>query len=194
MSDLDRNKWNSRYAAGAYAERTHPSALLVDALAQHPDLSGSALDIACGAGRNALYLAERGFQVTGMDISDQALERAGQSAAELGLTVQWLQQDLDQISDLHGPYALICMVRYVNAPLLDMAAQALAPAGLLVVEQHLRSDAQVVGPQNPTFRVAAGELRRQAADLELISVWEGVTEDPDGQPAALARLVAQRRN
>jgi tellurite methyltransferase len=191
LSDLDRKKWNSRYAEGAYARRTHPSRLLVDALQDWPEPSGRALDIACGAGRNALYLAERGFQVTGLDSSDQALDRARRTAADHNLTVQWREQDLDELTELNGPYALICMVRYVNVPLLRLAAQCLVPGGLLVVEQHLRTDPGVIGPQNPAFRLAPGELGQQLADLEMVEHWEGDTEDPDGRPVALARAIAR---
>ena len=192
MSDLDRKKWNSRYAEGAYARRTQPSELLVNAVEDWPEQAGRALDIACGAGRNALYMAERGFQVTAMDISDQALDGARRTAVERHLTVQWLEQDLDELTELDGVFGLICMVRYVNAPLLNLAVQSLAPEGLLVVEQHLRTEAAVIGPNNPVFRVAPGELGRQAVGLELIYHFEGVTTDPDGRRVALARLIARR--
>ena len=90
MSDLDRKKWNSRYSDGAYAELTHPSELLVDALDEGVEQGGRALDIACGAGRNALYMAECGFQVTAMDISDQALIAARRGAAQRNLSVCWM--------------------------------------------------------------------------------------------------------
>jgi len=192
LSELDRKKWNSRYAQGAYAGRTHPSELLVNALEEWPEQQGGALDIACGAGRNALYMAERGFQVTAMDISAEALDTARRTAAENGLSVQWLEQDLDELRKIEGAFALICMVRYVNGPLLHLAVQSLAPGGLLVVEQHLRTEAAVIGPNNPVFRVKPGELGRQASGLELLHYFEGVTADPDGRSVALARLIARR--
>lgn len=192
MTDLDRKKWNSRYAKGAYAQRTHPSELLVKALDDWPEQAGPALDIACGAGRNALYMAERGFQVTAMDISDKALDAARRGAAERHLNVQWLAQDLDELTRLDQAFALICMVRYVNAPLLNLAVRSLAPGGLLVVEQHLRSEAAVIGPNNPVFRVAPGALGQQTAGLELLHQFEGITSDPDGRSVALAKLIARR--
>jgi len=63
---------------------------------------------------------------------------------------------------------------------------------LLVVEQHLRTEAAVIGPNNPVFRVKPGELGRQASGLELLHYFEGVTADPDGRSVALARLIARR--
>ena len=79
MSGADRERWDERYRLGAYVEREHPSAWLVSCLSRAP--SGRALDVACGAGRNALYLAERGYAVTGIDVSPVALARAAESAA-----------------------------------------------------------------------------------------------------------------
>ena len=65
MSEADRKRWNERYKAGAYGQRTHPSALLATMVEQWLPVRGGAraLDLACGAGRNALYLAEQGYQV-----------------------------------------------------------------------------------------------------------------------------------
>ena len=119
MSDSDREKWDERYREGAYTDRTYPTALLSDWL---PQLSrgippGRALDVACGAGRNALFLAGAGFEVTAIDISEEALARARQSARERGLKINWICADLESgeagvLPD--GPFDLVVMVRYVN--------------------------------------------------------------------------------
>jgi 2-polyprenyl-3-methyl-5-hydroxy-6-metoxy-1,4-benzoquinol methylase len=191
LSDLDREKWNLRYAEGAYGERTHPSELVVNALAG-VNCAGRALDLACGAGRNALYLAERGFSVTGIDISEEALRRAGDAAVRRELVVEWIARDLSEVIDLEGKYDFISMIRYVNAPLLSAAVEALRPGGMLVVEEHLETTADVIGPRNPAFRVAAGDLARLADGLEIEHLTEGLTEDPDGRPVALARMIALR--
>ena len=72
-----------------YAERTHASALLEQWLARLP--RGRALDVACGAGRNALRLAAAGFTVDALDISAAALERAATAAVDAGLTIHWIR-------------------------------------------------------------------------------------------------------
>ena len=71
MSRADQDKWDARYRDGAYAERTHPSALLDRWLPQLrlPEGSPRAIDVACGMGRNAIYLANQGWQVDAVDIS-----------------------------------------------------------------------------------------------------------------------------
>ena len=73
MSDEDRQRWNERYREGAYQFREHPSAVLLD---WQDALAGStALDLACGRGRNTLYLATLGFDVHAIDVSDIAIQQ-----------------------------------------------------------------------------------------------------------------------
>ena len=191
MSDADRDRWNERYRSGAYADREHPSPWLVDCLPRAP--MGRALDIACGAGRNALYLAERGYAVTGVDISTEALSRARRSARMRGLEVEWIERDLDGGPGVRGPFDLIVLIRYVDLALLGALCRQLAPAGCLVVEEHLATERDdVAGPRNPAFRVPSGALRRAAGDLESIGSFEGEVSDPDGLPAVVARFFARR--
>jgi hypothetical protein len=68
----------------------------------------------------------------------------------------------------------------------------LAPGGYLICEQHLVADADVIGPDNPAYRVKPGELSAAAGGLRLIHLEEGLVKEPDGLTAALARLVARR--
>lgn len=191
MSEQDRQRWNERYARGAYQQRPHPSELLVTACTEITPHSGAALDIACGAGRNALYLAGLGFEVTAIDISTVALERARESAAGMDLRVNWQAVDLDTVAVLDEEYQLICMMRYVNPGLLAVAARSLAPGGTLVVEEHLRTRTEVAGPRNPDYRVPEGALLQAAQGLRVLYHREDEFIDPDGAPVALARLIAR---
>ncbi len=194
MSTAEREKWDNRYRAGAYEGRTHPTALLAEWLPQIPQ--GRALDVACGAGRNALFLADRGFQVDALDISAVALERARRSAADRELTINWLCADLDgeiEAALPEGSYELIVWVRYVHRTLMPHLVARLAPTGVLVCEQHLTAEGSVAGPSNPAFRLAPGELLRMAAAMQVVHYREGMIEDPDGRTVALAQLVATAR-
>ena len=134
MSMVDRDKWNRRYAAGAYADRTEASALLQAWVAEIQ--TGRALDVACGAGRNALYLAERGFEVDGVDISAAALSRVRSSARQRSLRLNLIEHDLDQPLALDTAYQLILVIRYVNLPLMRQLKDYLAPGGLLICEHE----------------------------------------------------------
>ncbi|MEZ5559594.1 MAG: class I SAM-dependent methyltransferase [Pseudomonadales bacterium] len=209
MSRADAEKWNARYREGAYAERDHPSAVLVEWLPEvrrDRGLTGSgplrALDVACGAGRNARYLAAQGFVVDALDVSGEALARAAKLAGDL--PVRWLQQDLDDGvpalwpgpgGEPLGPYHLIVMIRYLNLPLLGALCDRLAPGGYLLCEEHLLSDADVIGPRGPRFRVRPGALAATLAApqgrLEVVHLREGLREDPDGRPVALAQLLGR---
>ncbi len=191
MSETERDKWNQRYRDGAYESRTHPTELLATWL---PRLAiGRALDVACGAGRNALYLAAKGFGVDALDISAVALARGRKTAAARGLKLRWLCVDLDERPDTGLPqvdYDLIVWVRYVHRDLMPHLIQRLKPGGALLCEQHLHSEAAVAGPGNPSFRLAPNELRLMARDLQVLHYHEGPIVDPDGRTVALAQLVA----
>jgi tellurite methyltransferase len=192
VSRAERDKWDERYRSGAYEDRTHPTALLVDWLPRLP--RGRALDVACGAGRNALFLAAHGYAVDAIDISAVGLDRAREDAVRRELDVNWLCADLEDAPEAvlpQGPYDLIVWVRYVNAGLLPSLAARLAPGGVLVCEQHIATAAEVVGPKNGAFRLHAEQLRRSASALHIVHYREELVVDPDGRTAALAQLVAR---
>ena len=191
MSGVDREKWNRRYRDDAYHGRTHPSAFLEECAAALPE-PGRALDLACGTGRNAVYLADLGFAVDAVDISAEALA-IGRARAPT-LPIRWLEHDLDSGFVPDAGYDVIVNIRFVNLPLLKSLVPWLRPNGVMIVEQHLataRDD--VIGPRNPAFRVARGDLGRLASTLMIEHVQEDVFADPDGRKAALSRLLARRR-
>jgi SAM-dependent methyltransferase len=194
MSETERSRWDGRYRDGAYAQRAHPTAFLAASLHELP--RGRALDVACGAGRNAICLAAAGFAVDAVDISAAGLERAALNAQKLKLDINWIEADLG----VHpigstlpaGNYDLIVMVRYVNATLIDALAKKLNAGGYLLCEQHLRTAHEVVGPRSPEYRLGANELLHAATNLRVLSYREGLVTDPDGRRAALAQLIACR--
>jgi len=190
MSTADRDKWDERYRTGSYSARTHPTQLLADWLEALP--RGRALDAACGAGRNALFLAEHGYTVDGIDISAVALERARATATERGLDIHWMQADLETGSLPEASYDLILLVRYTDAKLIARLAERLNDGGYLLCEEHLQTDREVVGPTSANFRMQPNELLGTAKGLRVIYYREGLVEDPDGRTAALAQLIACR--
>jgi SAM-dependent methyltransferase len=193
VSAAERDKWDARYRDGGYEGRTHPTALLAEWLPRLP--RGRALDVACGAGRNALALATSGFAVTALDISAVALARGRRAAEERGLAIEWLAADLDEDPAAAlpaGPFELIVWVRYVNRALMPHLAARLAPGGTLLVEQHLVSEEPVAGPTSAGFRLAKNELARSATGLTPLHDYEGPVVDPDERLVALAQLVARR--
>ncbi len=199
VSQADQEKWNLRYREGAYAVRKHPSAVLEEWLPKlkireaHP----RAIDVACGTGRNTIYLARRGWQVDAVDISQVALDHLTEMATTENLPITCIQMDLEgaarRPADLFTAdrYDLAIMIRYTNVPLVDRLKGVLKAGGYLIVEEHLVTEADVVGPGNPKFRVPPGVLRDVATGLDIIVCREGIVIDPDGRSAALAQLVAR---
>ncbi len=189
----DRDRWNARYANGTYETITHPSTYLEANIATLK--LGRALDLACGAGRNALFLAAAGFEVDAVDVSDIALARAAATAAARSLDVHWIEADLtEHLTTISPPYDLITIIRYVDLDLVGQAASWLKPGGVILIELHLalETEIELAGPKSHRFRVKPGELAQSVSGLDILDSTEGLVEDPDGKTAALARIIARR--
>ena len=188
MSEADRERWNAKYAAGTYAARTHPSALLAAWTDRLP--RGRALDVACGMGRNAIHLAAHGYAVDAMDISGVALTRARERAGASGVEVNWIETDLEQPDLAGGAYDVIVVARFLDRPLIPRLIDALRPGGHVVYDHHYITPADVGGPASRRFRARPNELLDRFRALRVLFYEEGITTDPDGSRMALARLVA----
>ena len=188
MSDADREHWNARYESGKYAARTHPSALLAAWIDRLP--RGRALDVACGLGRNAIHLAAHGYAVDAMDISDVALARARERAADAGVEVNWIEADLEQPDIARGAYDVIVVARFLDRPLIPRLIDALRPGGHVVYDHHYVTPVEVDGPKSHRFRARPNELLERFRILRVLFYEEGITADPDGSRMALARLIA----
>ena len=201
MSEADKQKWDKKYAEGAYESKTHPAVFLAEQLAfitaalreaRIPE-PWRALDLACGAGRNSHFLSTNGFEVDAIDISAVGLARAAENAPPDTPGINWLCRDLDEFdANEFGRYHLIIMMRYVNLPLLKRVTQNLHPGGFILCEKHLRTDESVVGPRNPAFRVAPGELKQALSTLKIHYYEESIITEPDNNKAAVARVLAQQ--
>jgi SAM-dependent methyltransferase len=189
MSNEDRDKWNQRYAEGS-DRKSNPVNLLSDWL---PKLAaGRALDVACGAGRNSIFMAEAGFQVDAIDISREGLKEAGKKADRLGLTLNLIEHDLDEPYRFDTDYDLIVILWYVNLELIRHLCHCLSPGGYLLCEEHLRCSQEVIGPGNPEYRVAPGALRDAVSPLDILLYEESIEAIPEGGQVASARVVARK--
>ena len=188
MSKADRQRWDAKYAAGKYAERKHPSALLDAWIDRLP--RGRALDVACGLGRNAIHLAAHGYAVDAMDISGVALAGARERAGATGVEVNWIETDLERPDIACGAYDVIVVARFLERPLIPRLIDALRPGGHVVYDHHCITPADVGGPTSHRFRARPNELLDRFRALRVLFYEEGITTDPDGSRMALARLVA----
>ncbi|MFT5505783.1 MAG: tellurite methyltransferase [Gammaproteobacteria bacterium] len=189
MSQLDRDKWNHRYANDSQ-RKSNPVSLLEAWL---PKVKvGRALDVACGSGRNSLFIAEAGFEVDGIDISAEGLKIAKARSDQKNLAINWIESDLDQAYPFDDCYDLIVVLWYVNLPLIVQLAHQLTLGGYLICEEHLQSDGQLIGPTNDAFRVAPNALKVAAGHLEILHYDESIRPTEEKQYLASAQLVARK--
>ena len=134
-----REDWNARYAAAELLWTAEPNRRFASEV---EDLEpGRALDLACGEGRNAVWLAERGWRTTGVDFSDVALAKAERLAASRGVEVEWVLADVLEHELERGAFELVAVL-YLQLPheqlaeVLHTSVGALAPGGTLVVLGH----------------------------------------------------------
>ncbi len=197
MSKEDRLRWNQRFSAGAYRDRTHPS----DLLAQYQKLleplknNGEihALDIACGLGRNSRFLLKHGFNVTSVDISDVALKELSRAHGDSS-RLSVITHDLDQgLPEFDVQFDVIVKIRFLSEPLLPILRNYLKTKGLLIVEVLMQTeDSQTAGPKAARFRIKPGALRDALAELKILHYHEGTITDPDGKASVVAQAIAQR--
>ena len=175
MSEEERATWDQRYRDGSYQPRSAPFSLLEQMIDRLP--RGRALDVACGGGRNALFLAAHGYEVEAVDGSPEALRLAEEQARARGLAVRWTEADLDDYAPPQTGYAVIVNCFYLNRPLLSRLADALADGGYIFIEQHLRTFLPV--PGNREWRLEPNELLRTFSGLRVVRYEEAVGKDPD---------------
>ena len=193
MSESERINWVERWAGGDYRGRSAPSPFVATWADRLP--KGRALDLACGNGRNALRLAENGFDVDAIDIAEPALKLARQSARERGVSINTTAADLDDHALPVEEYDLIVTCFYMNREMIPRVKDALRPGGFVLQEQHSATDVDVSGPADPKFRMRSNELLRLFLDYRVRHYSEGLeweSERDGGRYISVARLVAQK--
>ncbi len=152
-----------------------------------------ALDVACGDGRNAGYLAQLGFVVDAVDVSDVAVDALQAAAAARGLSgVHPRRCDLEQGGLPAAAYDVVVQINYLQRDLFGELARALRPGGLLILETFTRADLEALGNHvEARYLLGAGELPASFPGLEVIRHREAVV-DHGGRRRAVAGLVARR--
>ena len=184
--------WDERFAAGEYPRLPEPSAVLRHHV--EDTATGRALDVATGTGRNAVFLAEAGYDVDAIDKSREGLRIARENATERGVAerIDFLQADVPSYAFPESRYDLVTISFYRAVDRFPDVKEALAPGGYLFVEHHLRSSAPTPwGPGGDRYRFASNELLRACLDLTVL-YYEEVTESrPGGDQRAVARILAR---
>ena len=177
--------WDQRYSAAEYIYGTEPN----DFLAAHVDAipPGPVLELGCGEGRNGVFLAGRGYDVTAVDQSAAGLRKAERLAAERGVSLTTVQADLGAFAIEPGHWAGIVSIfchlpRAVRRPLYAGVARGLRPGGVLLLEAY--TPAQIGrgtgGPSDPDWMVTLDRIKEELAGLEWVVAEEKEREVREG--------------
>jgi SAM-dependent methyltransferase len=193
---MDQAAWDERYAGPELVWGPGPNCFVAAELAALPP--GRAIDLGTGEGRNAIWLAERGFTVTAVDFSRAGLARAAGLAAGRGVRVDWVHADLLDYQPTRGGYDLV-LIAYIQLPadrltaLARTAAAALAPGGTLLAVGHDRDNLTRGhgGPKDPGVLwtpqlVTAGLAGLTVQQAEQVN---RTVPTPDGDRTAVDTLV-----
>ncbi len=158
----DRERfWDERYRKQEAAPERGPAAFLVEHRRLLPP-RGRALDVAMGTGRNALYLASLGYEVTGMDVSGVAVARCREEAVRLGLSVEAIQADLESYEMASDAYDIVIDFYYLQRELAPHLTAALRPGGVLVFESFTTEQRRFGwGPHHEEVQLRPGEQPKQ---------------------------------
>ena len=189
----DPNFWHDAQQQNIVESGCHSVALwqanpllieVIELVEQH--CSGrKALDIACGAGRDSVYLAKRGWDVTALDHKADALSRATQLAERSQTNLSTLLCDLEnQPEPLQGISTdLVLIMRYLHRPLFPAIDKVINKNGLLVYSTFMIGSEKFGSPKNPAYLLAPGELAEQFSNYEILV--DDSRELADGRPVAL---------
>ena len=191
---MEISEWNERYRLRERAAEdleAAPTPLVVATATKlvPGKAPGKALDLACGAGRNAFWLAEHGWEVTAVDGSHAAIEILRARAEERGLKIDAIVADLEKDEFEIDPsrWDLIAICYYLQRNLFEPAKRGVAPGGILISIVHVTQRGEAEGPH----RLRPGQLEQYFAGWEILHRSEGKASD-SAHRRSVAEIVARR--
>ncbi len=188
----DQKRWDEKYKERQFIPGKKPNAFLRRQIRLLP--KGKALDLACGDGTNAVFLAQQGFRVEAVDISKVGLKIAQQLARAKRVKVRFRRMDLNSLPLPPDHYDLITDFYFLNRRLVPRIKKALKPGGRVVfetytTEESLRGTGE---PQQVSYLLKPNELLRLFAGMRILFYREGVFR-MDGRRKGVASLIAEKR-
>jgi len=200
---MNSQQWDERYRGDELVWTSTPNQFLVAGVAGLAP--GRAVDLACGEGRNSIWLAEQGWVVTGVDFSPVGLAKARRFADLRGVEVTWVESAVESWTPPSDGFDLVAVL-YLQLPqparstALSLAASAVAPGGTLLVIAHDLDNLirGYGGPQNPDVLYSVSDVTGAAVDAGL-TIRKGeqavrVVDTEDGPREAIDTVVSARRS
>ncbi len=184
-ADKDKSRWDKKYSTEKYVFGREALSFVQD----HVDLlpKGHALDIAMGEGRNGVFLATKGFQVTGVDISSEGLKKAEALAAEHSATITTMVVDLEAYDIPPNTYDVIICTYYLQRDLFPKIAAALKPGGMALIETYTRDHNQYRPRFNKAWLLKPNELLTMFPGFRVLRY-----QEVDTGETAFASILAQK--
>jgi SAM-dependent methyltransferase len=187
----DRKRWNEKFRVKKYTLGKEANPFLRRHIRLLP--KGKALDIAAGEGKNAVFLAQHGFDVEAVDISKIGLRKARKLASAKGVRIKTLLADLDCYQIEKGRYDLITDFYFLNRRLIPRVKRGLKKGGRVVFETYLLEEKSLglEGPRNPAYLLRPNELLKLFQGLRIVFYREGIFRE-GGSKKAIASLIAEK--
>jgi SAM-dependent methyltransferase len=180
----DKQRWNEKYKENNMPNTVSPIIQKYISTAK----IGQAIDIACGNGRNTHFLADLGFVVDAVDISDYALSKVRNSA-----TIQKTETDLDKYNLTPNKYDLIVNINYLNRRLVSQMKDALKSGGVVIFETFMIAHGEFQLPTtNLDYLLRKNELLHSFIGLDVIYYEERIDTNLKGERVKVASIVAQK--
>jgi tellurite methyltransferase len=179
---VDIRGWDERYRAEG-TKYSAPTPLLVETAQKLKP--GGALDLACGTGRNAVWLAEHGWTVTAVDGSASAIETLRQRCPAVDARAGDLEKHEFAITEANWDLIAVCY--YLQRDLFESVKRGVKPGGVALVIVHMIEP----GHEQSRFSVQPGELAKYFEGWEILHSYEGKPRDPEHK-RAVAEIVARK--
>jgi 2-polyprenyl-3-methyl-5-hydroxy-6-metoxy-1,4-benzoquinol methylase len=172
----------------AHENPLEPSSFLVENVDILP--KGRVFDVAMGSGRNAVYLAKKGFVVEGVDISAEAIKDTLESAKQEGVKIRAQAADLEGNYRIkQGAYEVIICFNYLQRSLIPQIKDGIRKGGMVVYETYTVDHAQFRKPRNPAHLLKHNELLDMFRDFRCHRYWEGIIQ---AEQKAVASIIAEK--
>ena len=187
----DQKRWDQRFKGMKFAFGKKANRFLRGHIALLP--RGKALDLAAGEGRNAVFLAQHGFKVDAVDISEIGLRKTQELAGKRTARVHTILADLDTYQIKRGEYDLITNFYFLNRNIIPRMKRGLKKGGVVIFETYLleQRGLHTGGPKNPKYFLKPNEPLQLFNGFRILVYREGIFEE-GGKRKAIASLIAQK--